>query len=126
MGTFRALLDDTGLRVDPVTDLRRTPYSLRHHYATSVLLELEGEVSMARLADQMGTSIEMIDRYYSKLNTLIEASALQGKVRSDAARELTRAVTAAHLRKEPDSDPDQPDHEWENDVQYEEELGVSF
>ena len=124
LGTFRALLDDTGLRADPVTDLRRTPYSLRHYYATSVLLE--GEVSMARLADQMGTSVEMIDRYYSKLNTLIEAAALQGKVRSDAARELTRAVTAARLREEPDPGPHQPDHEWEDDTRYEEEMGASF
>jgi integrase len=42
---------------------RRTPYSLRHTYAT---IRLSEGVSVFQLAANMGTSVEMLDDFYGK------------------------------------------------------------
>ena len=40
---------------------KRTPYSIRHTYAT---LRLESGVNIHLLAQQMGTSVAIIERHY--------------------------------------------------------------
>jgi integrase len=42
---------------------KRTPYSLRHTYAT---MRLSEGVSVFQLAANMGTSVEMLDDFYGK------------------------------------------------------------
>lgn len=73
--TFRVLLEDLGLRVDPITRIERAPYSCRHYYATEALLR---GVDIHSLALAMGTSALMIQRYYSKVTTRMLASELSG------------------------------------------------
>jgi integrase len=57
--TYCDLLDDSSER-------HRTLYSLRHFYAT---MRLSEEVSPYLLAQQMGTSIEMLQRFYGHVVT---------------------------------------------------------
>ena len=61
---FQNLLHECDLRV--ATDgMNRTLYSLRHTYATMRI----NEVSVYQLAVNMGTSVEMIENYYSHART---------------------------------------------------------
>jgi integrase len=60
---FSRLLRDSGLERDG-TGEKRTLYSLRHTYAT---LELLAGTDIHTLARQMGTSVLMLERFYSKL-----------------------------------------------------------
>lgn len=53
----------------------RTLYSLRHMYATFQILN---GVDMATLAVQMGTSIGMLERHYSKLKPYMKLATLNG------------------------------------------------
>lgn len=48
-------------------DADRTLYSFRHYYATKELTR-EGNIGIKALADQMGTSVDVIERHYSHLN----------------------------------------------------------
>ena len=59
-GSFETLLKDTKLRKDKNGN-NRTLYSLRHTYATMRI----NEVPIYQLAINMGTSVEMIEDYYS-------------------------------------------------------------
>jgi integrase len=52
---------------------KRTLYSLRHTYATQ---ELRVGTDIHTLAKQMGTSVLMLERFYSKLNATMAASKL--------------------------------------------------
>lgn len=52
---------------------KRTLYSLRHTYAT---LELRTGTDIHTLAKQMGTSVLMLERFYSKLNATMAAARL--------------------------------------------------
>lgn len=52
---------------------KRTLYSLRHTYAT---LELRAGTDIHTLAKQMGTSVVMLERFYSKLNATMAAARL--------------------------------------------------
>ena len=52
---------------------RRTLYSLRHTYAT---LELRAGTDIHTLAKQMGTSVLMLERFYSKLTAILAAEQL--------------------------------------------------
>ena len=55
----------------------RSLYSLRHYYATQRILE---GVSYGQLANQMGTSVLMIERHYSHLKPLMIAEQLAGAI----------------------------------------------
>ncbi len=55
----------------------RSLYSLRHLYATMRIVE-DG-ISAHELAEQMGTSISMIERFYSHLKPIMIAEKLAGK-----------------------------------------------
>jgi integrase len=52
---------------------RRTLYSLRHTYATQ---ELRAGTDIHTLSKQMGTSVLMLERFYSKLNATMAAARL--------------------------------------------------
>jgi integrase len=69
---FRGLLNKAGLRRDE-SGRFRSLYSLRHTYATMALTE---GIDIHTLARQMGTSIAMIERHYSKITPLMEAEKL--------------------------------------------------
>lgn len=71
-GVFRTLMRDSGLALD-TAGRNRTLYSLRHTYAT---FALAAGVDIHTLARQMGTSIAMIERHYSKITPLLSAEKL--------------------------------------------------
>ena len=72
-GTFKQLMRASGL-LKSAGGTNRTLYSLRHTYATQALLA-EG-VDVHTLARQMGTSVVMIERHYSKLTATMAAGRL--------------------------------------------------
>ena len=71
-GVFRKLMRDSGLGKDAAGQMR-TLYSLRHTYATFALAE---GVDIHTLARQMGTSVTMIERHYSKMTPMMSAAKL--------------------------------------------------
>jgi len=68
-------LTHIGLMKD-TADSDRTSYSLRHTYAT---LELLAGTDIHTLARQMGTSVLMLERHYSKLTATMAADKLAGR-----------------------------------------------
>jgi len=72
-GMFKRLLKDTALLRDSNGQVR-TLYSLRHTYATLELLENGTDIHT--LARQMGNSVLMIERHYSKLTATMAAEQL--------------------------------------------------
>ena len=74
--TFEILLKDAGLLVDRRTEQNRTLYSLRHYYATRALVKARMDIHT--LAEQMGTSVAMIEKHYSHLTPRMRAYALAG------------------------------------------------
>ena len=71
-GMFERLVRDAGLLTNSVGE-RRTLYSLRHTYATAELL---AGTDIHTLAKQMGTSVLMLERHYSKLTATMAADRL--------------------------------------------------
>ena len=69
---FTRLLKSAGLLVDRDGE-RRTLYSLRHTYATQ---ELAAGTDIHTLARQMGTSVLMLERFYSKVSATMAAENL--------------------------------------------------
>lgn len=72
--TFRWLMLASGLLKDVSTGQNRTLYSLRHTYATLALTD--GMVDIHTLARQMGTSVGMLEKHYSKLTATLAAEKL--------------------------------------------------
>ena len=72
--TFIWLMKASGLLKDTATGQNRTLYSLRHTYATLELIE--NRANLHTLAKQMGTSVGMIEKHYSKLTTTLAAERL--------------------------------------------------
>jgi integrase len=71
-GVFSRLMTESGLLEDH-TGRKRTLYSLRHTYATFALTD---GIDIHTLARQMGTSVSMIERHYSKLTPMMSAEKL--------------------------------------------------
>ena len=71
--TWHNLIRASGLLKD-ATGQNRSMYSLRHTYATLALMR--GEVDIHTLAKQLGNSVAMIERYYSKLTPTMVAARL--------------------------------------------------
>lgn len=71
---FKKLLEKYGLLKNTQGE-DRTLYSLRHMYATFQILN---GVDMATLAVQMGTSIGMLEKHYSKLKPYMKLATLNG------------------------------------------------
>ena len=69
---FRRVLRELGLEKS-VAGTNRTLYSLRHTYATQELL---AGTDIHTLARQMGTSVLMLERHYSKLTATLAADQL--------------------------------------------------
>jgi len=69
---FSRLLQNAGIERDG-TGAKRTLYSLRHTYAT---LELLAGTDIHTLARQMGTSVLMLERFYSKVSAVVVAKKL--------------------------------------------------
>ena len=72
---FNALLGELDLKTG-ADGRTRTLYSWRHFYATQ---DLERGVSTHALSRQLGNSIQMIDRHYSKYRPLINAELHSGR-----------------------------------------------
>lgn len=78
----------------------RSLYSLRHYYATQRILE---GVSFGQLANQMGTSVLMIERHYSHLKPLMIAEQLAGEIpdaKTTEAEEIRRYMNASPVRSD--------------------------
>ena len=69
---FRRFLEELDL-VKGQAGTDRTLYSLRHTYATNELLT---GTDIHTLARQMGTSVVMLERHYSKLTATMAAAEL--------------------------------------------------
>lgn len=69
---FRNLMVRSKMRVDS-GGLNRTLYSLRHTYATQALAS---GIDIHTLAKQMGTSVGMIEKHYSKMTATMAAEKL--------------------------------------------------
>jgi hypothetical protein len=63
---FRAVLERAGLELDKVTGAKRSLYSLRHTAICMRLVLSEGEVNHVWLAENCGTSVQQIERFYAK------------------------------------------------------------
>ena len=72
--TFKWLMKASGLTKDMTTGQNRTLYSLRHTYAT--LAMLDRNVDIHTLAKQMGTSVTMLEKHYSKMTATLAADRL--------------------------------------------------
>lgn len=71
-GVFERLMKDSELLKDHAGQ-RRTLYSLRHTYATFALAD---GVDIHTVARQMGTSVLMLEKHYSKLTPMLSAEKL--------------------------------------------------
>lgn len=69
---FQAMLKKYGLQIDS-SGKKRTLYSLRHTYATFALAD---GVDIHTVARQMGTSVLMLEKHYSKLTPMLSAEKL--------------------------------------------------
>ena len=76
-GTFRVLMRDSGLDADRDTKHKRTLYSLRHTYAHFALMK--DRMSVYTLAEQMGTSVKMIEQHYGHITPALKAQEIAGK-----------------------------------------------
>ena len=74
---LESYLKEYGLLIDPRTEKSRVFYSLRHTYATLALTY--DKVNPHVLAEQMGTSIGMIERHYSHLKVVEAIEQLRGE-----------------------------------------------
>jgi integrase len=63
---FTRYLESLDMLVDVETGKDRTLYSLRHFYATKMLIK--GDVTVYQLAEHMGTSVGMIKAHYGHLD----------------------------------------------------------
>lgn len=61
---FDVLMRESGMAVGVSSETPRTLYSLRHMYATFMLMD---GTAIHDLARQMGTSVQMIEQHYSKI-----------------------------------------------------------
>jgi integrase len=95
--TVEDLLTEAGLRAGQ-SDIPRTTYCFRHTYATFRLSE---GVDVYLLAEQMGTSVKMIENHYGHVNTIKHADrVLMGMTGFELVRELgDNGVAAAKATK---------------------------
>ena len=63
---FNLVMEQTGLKHDPVTDTDRSLYSLRHTAICMRIILSHGKVNIFNLAKNAGTSVEQIERFYAK------------------------------------------------------------
>jgi len=73
--SFAQLMRDTDLMYGTTSHKPRTLYSLRHFYATYQLFR---GTNIHQLAIQMGTSVSMLEKHYSKLTPMLLADEFAG------------------------------------------------
>lgn len=98
--TFAHCLTAAGMSKGDKDGKDRSLYSLRHYYATQRILE---GVSFGQLANQMGTSVLMIERHYSHLKPLMIAEQLAGDIpdaKTAEAEEIRRYMNASPVRSD--------------------------
>lgn len=98
--TFADCLTAAGMSKGDKDGKDRSLYSLRHYYATQRILE---GVSFGQLANQMGTSVLMIERHYSHLKPLMIAEQLAGEIpdsKTAEAEEIRRYMNASPVRSD--------------------------
>jgi integrase len=84
--SFRSLLDFARIPIER-DGMARTIYSLRHFYATQ---RLSNETSPFLLAKQMGTSVEMLEKFYGQtVSSTVAAQITKGKQTSTNESERT-------------------------------------
>lgn len=74
--TFQRFLEHANLKIG-AEGTARTLYSLRHFYATQELGRAE-PLAIHILAQQMGTSVKMIEKHYGHMNIMQKADRLSG------------------------------------------------
>lgn len=79
---FARYMKEHNLLIDPVTLQKRVMYSLRHTYATFRLTH--DKVPIHTLAEQMGTSVAMIEKHYSHL----KVKEAEAQLRAENTRRL--------------------------------------
>jgi integrase len=90
--TVSDLLDEAGLKMGP-SGIPRSTYCFRHTYATFRLSE---GVDVYILAEQMGTSVKMIEDHYGHVNTIKHADrVLMGMTGWELIREPGAETEAA-------------------------------
>jgi integrase len=72
---MRSMLTEAGALVDPMTGEDRVAYSFRHYFATK-LIELG--LSVAQIAEWLGTSSNMIETHYNRYLTERQAHLING------------------------------------------------
>ena len=63
---FNALLDRANLQTDPYTQKAHTLYLLRHTALCMRIINSDGKVNIFNLAKNAGTSVDQIERFYTK------------------------------------------------------------
>jgi len=91
---YRQYLEEHNLYYDPATKQPRPPYCLRHTYATIKLLY--DKVQPQVMIKQMGTSLEMLQKHYSHIDTVKAVKQL----RDDESRQLIQAGGVADKKYE--------------------------
>ena len=96
--TFKILMKDSNLLKDRRTNTNRSLYSLRHTYTTFGLLY--ENLDYFTLEKQLGTSAEMIRKYYSHVVTRQLANKLVGKDIAKLTKERREQLAKEQAEKE--------------------------
>ena len=72
---FRKVLTEANALTDPMTGEERVAYSFRHYFATK-LIELG--LSVAQIAEWLGTSSAMVEQHYNRFLTERNAHLVNG------------------------------------------------
>ena len=75
-GSFRQYLEQAGILRD-TNGVTRSLYCLRHTYAT---FRLFSGTNIHQLATQMGTSVKMLETFYSKVSPQMNAAIHSGRL----------------------------------------------
>ena len=73
--TMNDVLREADALIDPMSGERRVAYSFRHYFAT---VQIERGISVAHLAEWMGTSSAMIEKHYNRFLTERRAHLVNG------------------------------------------------
>jgi len=63
---FNQLMEETGLKFAPSTEMERSVYCLRHTAICMRIILSQGKVNIFNLAKNAGTSVEQIERFYAR------------------------------------------------------------
>ena len=91
--TFRDVLDTVlskaNALTDPMTDEKRVAYSFRHYFATKLI---ERNLSVAQIAEWLGTSSAMIEKHYDKVPERAECLSAERRLDRNGDRSISRSL----------------------------------